>query len=158
MTPIWSWKRLSTNPTRLVALLLDPEDEYLRAHDVFISNSGYAQTRINGKHAYLHRLIMGCEKGDGKTVDHINRNKLDNRRENLRIVTKAKNQVNVKRTSNTFGVRGVYPSSCNNKSAYIAQLKKDGKIHHLGSFTTLDDAIKARRAAELKYFGELCPR
>jgi hypothetical protein len=43
---------------------------------------------------YLHRFILGLEKGDGKVVDHIDGNPLNNTRENLRVLTKAQNNQN----------------------------------------------------------------
>jgi len=52
----------------------------------------YAATMINGKKTYMHRLIMGLPKK--KIVDHINNQTLDNRRENLRIITQKQNMRN----------------------------------------------------------------
>jgi len=52
----------------------------------------YACTKIEGKKVYMHRFIMGGPKG--LIVDHINRQTLDNRRENLRIVTHSENMKN----------------------------------------------------------------
>ena len=53
----------------------------------------YAGKRANGtsrqRDLYLHRHILGLTKGDGKIGDHVNRDRLDNRRENLRVVTRA---------------------------------------------------------------------
>lgn len=58
------------------------------------------------KNLYMHRLIMG--EPDGKSVDHINRNPLDNRRRNLRVVGQRKNIANAGEFShNTSGYRGV---------------------------------------------------
>lgn len=55
--------------------------------------NGYAFTKIDGKHTYLHNFIMG-KAGKGKVIDHINRDKLDNRRENLRVATNSQNVQN----------------------------------------------------------------
>jgi hypothetical protein len=54
---------------------------------------GYARTSINGKTIRLHRLILNCPD---KFIDHINHNTLDNRRQNLRIVTPKENNKNKK--------------------------------------------------------------
>lgn len=55
---------------------------------------GYAVATKQNIHISLHRLIMGCTKGDNKIVDHINRNKLDNRKSNLRFVSCRDNNLN----------------------------------------------------------------
>lgn len=51
----------------------------------------YVYATINHKLVLLHRFILGLKQGDGKIVDHINHNGLDNRRRNLRLVTPAEN-------------------------------------------------------------------
>ena len=56
----------------------------------------------------LHRYTLGLRKHDGKICDHINRNKLDNRRENLRIVTFTESNMN--RASNKTDHKNVYPA------------------------------------------------
>lgn len=84
-------------------------------------------------------------------VDHINRNKLDNRRENLRIVTRKTNSYNLpvcKR--NTSGVRGV--SWHKTRGKWRAHIYKDYKQIHLGVFTTFEDAIAARQRAEKEHW------
>jgi transposase len=55
---------------------------------------GYAGLTIDGEQMYLHRWIMDAPPGWNPQVDHINRNPLDNRRENLRLVTPAENCAN----------------------------------------------------------------
>ena len=61
--------------------------------DGYIFRRVYAGKRPNGtsrqRDLYLHRHILGLTKGDGKIGNHINRDPLDNRRENLRVVTRA---------------------------------------------------------------------
>lgn len=57
--------------------------------------TGYACTRIDGKRVYLHHLLVGrLARGGGMQTDHINRDKLDNRRQNVRVVTTKENQHN----------------------------------------------------------------
>ena len=87
-------------------VLISPEDkELFESRRWHISDSGYAIWRgsINGKKTTLrlHRLIMN--PAEGKVVDHINRNRLDNRRENLRCVSQAENTKNSERCENAKG-------------------------------------------------------
>lgn len=71
-------------------VMIDKEDlNKIYPHRVYISDSGYAKC---GRHTRLHRLIIDCP--DGLEIDHINRNKLDNRKANLRAVTHLENMKN----------------------------------------------------------------
>lgn len=100
---------------------------------------------------YLHRLVMDCP--DNKVVDHINHNKLDNRKSNLRICTQSQNMMNKrKQCNNSSGVTGVYLDKKYNK--WQARIIYNKQIIHLGYFNTKEEAIEARRQAELEYFGE----
>ena len=99
----------------------------------------------------LHRLIMDCP--DDMIVDHINHNRLDNRKCNLRICTQHQNSMNQnKRSNNTSGYTGVLWDKAKNK--WMARIKVNYKQIFLGYYDTLEEAIKARKQAEIKYFGE----
>jgi hypothetical protein len=110
----------------------------------------YFQKRISKRHLVeLHRWIMG--EPIGKYVDHINKNTLDNRRCNLRICTNSANLRNGRiRVKNTSGTTGV----CFDKSRMKWQSKIIVKYKNvfLGRFVNIDDAIKARKEAEVKYW------
>ena len=99
----------------------------------------------------MHRQLMGFPKG--KTIDHINHNKLDNRLSNLRVASYADNQANsrkLKRTSSKYkGVR--YHRRDNVWHAYIT-IK--GKQKHLGTFKSEKDAAQAYNNAAKRFFGE----
>lgn len=100
----------------------------------------------------MHRLIMNCIDKN-LDVDHINHNTVDNRKENLRIVTRSQNQMNMQgRSNNTSGVAGVIFNKNANKWAVAIQ--KDNKRIHLGVFDNFDEAVKVRKEAEIKYFGD----
>ena len=111
-------------------------------------NKGYAQS---SKGILLHRLIMN--PGDDMVVDHINHDKLDNRKDNLRICSTRQNTMNQGISkNNTSGITGIGWDKSSNK--WIAYIKVNYRQITLGRFTNLDDAIQARMDAEIEYFGE----
>ena len=120
-----------------------------------IDRHGYHSLRTrnpkDGKIITMHKLL-GFSKND-----HINRNALDNRKENLRNATTSQNRQNSSRRSdNTSGVVGVYFHSRQNE--WVASIGFENKQHHIGYFINKEDAIKARLQAEVKYYGEFAPQ
>ena len=103
----------------------------------------------------LHSFLVRDEWQKGDHTDHIDGDKLNNRRENLRVVTPQINQVNRKSVNknNTSGVRGVSKAY----GKWRAQITVNRRNLHLGLFKTKDEALAARKRAELRYYGELCP-
>ena len=88
-----------------------------------------------------------------KVIDHINHNTLDNRKQNLRIVTRVQNQMNMsKRKDNTSGFTGVHFNKRSDK--WMATIQVNYKSINLGTFKNKEDAIEARKKAEEKYFGK----
>ena len=89
----------------------------------------------------------------GGSVDHADRNKLNNTRSNLREATIQQNSQNRSKTQrNSSGCVGVSWHRQHNK--WVAYIKPGPKVRHLGIFDTFEDAVKARKSAEVKYFGE----
>ena len=85
-------------------------------------------------------------------MDHINRNKKDNRLANLRITNKSINAYNSKmRTDNTSGYKGVWYRKDTGK--WVAEIRKDQKKIILGNFIDKQDAIRERKKAEVVYYG-----
>lgn len=115
---------------------------------------GYPMTNINGKMVHLHQLVYG-EIPHGKVIDHINRDKLDARLCNLRVVSRGENNYNQpKRRHNTTGYTGVYCDLHPRKNKpYYSRINKDNKTYNLGYFETLEQAIAARRKAEQDFYG-----
>lgn len=122
------------------------------------SMQGYILTTINKNKKSIclrmHRLIMG-EPDMTFDIDHIHgedtRN--DNRKSNIRITTHGQNMMNRGLPfNNTTGVVGVYKSY--KRDAWDARITVDKKQIYLGTFKNFNDAVKARKEAEEKYFGE----
>lgn len=114
---------------------------------------GYAYSSDkDGKTIRFHVWAFpDCPKG--LVRDHINGNKLDNRRSNIRFITAKQNSLNHgKSMRNTSGYTGVRWDKDRRK--WIAGIKVDGIQINLGRFLNLEDAITARKQAEIKYFGE----
>jgi len=97
----------------------------------------------------LHRDIMGCIKGDGKIVDHINGNTLDCRKENLRLCTSVENSRNCKTYK---GVKGVNWRKDTGK--WRAMISVNGKEKSLGNYNYIEEAKEAYCEASKKYHGE----
>ncbi len=118
-----------------------------------VSDRPHARTLL------MHRVLLGLTAGDPREVDHINRDKLDCRRANLRAVTKAQNRQNVPgRSGGTSRHRGVFFEKKSGK--WRAQVQVAGHIHILGSFTTEDEAARvatAFRATHMPYSMETAP-
>lgn len=116
----------------------DADKHILLGRSWHVTNTSYVASRQNGKIELLHRLIMKAP--DSLVVDHINGDKLDNRRANLRLVTFAENVQNQPRLlrNNTSGFRGVVWDR--NRSKWIAQVKMGGKMYHLGRFHSKEEA------------------
>ena len=130
-------------------LLISKEDEELLKlyRILFDKNSGYFRVYLGkGEYTYLHRLIVKAQKGD--IVDHIDRNRQNNTRENLRIVTRATNNYN-KEIKNKLG-RGIYFDKFGNR--FRACISHENKTLKLGSFKTLIEAKEAynKKAVELR--------
>lgn len=135
-------------------MIFDKEDlELISSRPWFIDHEGYASTRYGDERIRLHRLLLREEIPVGKVVDHVNRNRLDNRRFNLRICTQKINVHNSStRKTNKSGVTGVFydKKACR----WRAQISRGGKTKHIGIFDDFEDAVRARQEAEKKYYGE----
>jgi hypothetical protein len=97
----------------------------------------------------MHRLILGLEHGDPRYGDHLNRNRLDNRRENLRILDRRVNAQNHSpNRGSTSRFRGVNLHGC---GRWQAQAQVDGVKHYLGLYEYELDAANAAQAFRLAH-------
>ena len=127
-------------------ITINVDDDFDSNSKLAIHSGGYVTIRIQGKSILLHRYLMGNPKG--MDVDHINRDKNDYRKSNLRAVSHRQNSHNTKRN-------GVYFRWQNNK--YHARIKLPNKRVHIGYYEKEEDAIKAYRKAHADAFGEFSP-
>ena len=143
------------------ALVDDEYYEELNKHKWYASkdwNSYYAKRntqRVNSKRSIIsmHRQILGLSFDDKKVADHKNRDSLDNRKVNLRIVSTAENSRNHGgHSNNTSGHTGVDYRKKGGK--WRARIKVNYQYIHLGVYLKIEDAIKARQQGELDYWGE----
>jgi hypothetical protein len=114
-----------------------------------VANTGYAVRDIGGKQELLHNLVLPSIPGMCR--DHINGNKLDNRRQNLRYVTHAQNMLN-RAGSSACGIKGVSVHKASGK--WQAQIRVGGKVTYLGLFNTPEEAGSAYAEASARYHGE----
>lgn len=131
-------------------MLCDLED-WEKAKNIrwYENNTGYARGRYNGKTVLFHNFIFNIQ--DDKEVDHIYGNRLDNRKSMLRILTRQENNLNKGMyINNKSGVTGVRWNKQTKKWHAYIQYKK--KYINLGYYENFEEAVLARKNAELEYF------
>lgn len=110
-------------------------------------SAGYAVRGTNGQKMYLHRFLLQAPQG--KDVDHINGNRLDNRKENLRICTRSQNQHNRNKTTNKTSSRFKGVNWVSKFKKWTAGVGLDNVHYRLGYF---DSEIEAAKAYDVKAF------
>ena len=126
--------------------IIDEEDiKIVSKHKWHLSN-GYAKTRKSRK---MHQIL----NPSWKITDHINGDKLDNRRSNLRKATSAENNRNRRKASHKQ-YKGVYKSTTKHLESYHSKLGIGDKNIYLGSFSNKILAAKAYDNAAVEYFGK----
>lgn len=136
-------------------------DDYEKVSKYYWSLNGngyiFSSIMIDGNiyNIFLHVLIFGNK--DEFEVDHIDRNKLNNRKNNLRYATHIENNRNKnKQINNKSGVIGVYKD--NKTGQWRAQIKINNKAIALGRFINKEEAIIARLKAEYLYYKSFAPQ
>lgn len=124
--------------------------ELIKDNKWFLDENGYVVSHLDdNSFVLMHRLIMGLTPNDELEVDHIRGSKTtnDNRRYNLRIVTRVENQMNRKKQSNnTSGIVGVWYDRKANK--WAAEIQAYGRKYRLGRYKTINEAAEVRKEAE----------
>ena len=129
-------------------VLIDKEDiercKKYKWHIKKSRNTDYAITTINeSEKLFLHRYLL--EYTGKQDIDHINHDGLDNRKDNLRIISHSYNLINQHNEDN-----GIFKVK---SGRYRVTINKDGKSYYIGTYDTFDKAKEIRKAAELKFFG-----
>lgn len=137
-----------------MALVDDEDYARLSQYRWHQGKKGYVESsfRVDGRTTTIrmHRLVL--QVLPRIEVDHINRNKLDNRRDNLRPATSASNKWNKQnQRSNKHGYQGVFAAS--RSARFIARISTNGVVRHLGTFDTPEDAARAYESARAERDG-----
>ena len=163
--PIWA----ADGAIRTWAIVDDADFEWLNQWRWCLGTKGYAirrgrKTAGEPRTTFrMSRQITGLERGDSRQVDHINGNRLDNRRSNLRIVSgTAANMQNIRgayrgAASRFRGVCYRAPKTANQRPKWTASARLNGKLHHLGTHATEEAAAQAAaawRAANMPFSAE----
>lgn len=132
-------------------------DDYEKIKNIcwYENNNGYICGVLNNKEILFHRFVLGLHTSDKDNflVDHKKHKTFDNRKEYLRVTNHMHNSQNRGiGTNNTSGVTGVCWKS--KESLWVAYISINYKQITLGYFHDFNDAVKARKQAEEKYFGE----
>jgi len=132
-----------------IVLYSEEDQELIAKYKWYINESGYCISTINKKNVRMHRFILNCP--DDMVVDHINNNRLDNRRENLKITNVLNNNQNKQKQEGTYSsFVGVSWDKRRNK--YTSQINVNRKHINLGYF---EDSEKAAMARDMYIVHEL---
>lgn len=143
------------NKTTFARCLVDDDNyEEMKKVKWHLIKDGYAANvkylfRRDGKDVMqtnlMHRLILNAPdyKASSLQVDHVNGDKLDNRKKNLRFCTNSENKMNqMKHKDNSLGVKGV----SRNKKRFAARVQANKKGYYLGTYDSIDEASRAYKA------------
>lgn len=123
--------------------------EYILRHSWYLGANGYPIT-YTARSKTLHKNLLGKQES-GYVIDHINRNKLDNRLENLRVITSRENSYNRTKSKNS---NNTYKGVKKNGNKFSACISKDGVKREIGGFDTEEDAAKVYDMMAEELFGE----
>lgn len=138
-------------------IIFDKDDvNIVNKSKISISKDNHAKTfYASNKESKIHRLIMGLSKGDNLIIDHINRNGLDNRKSNLRIVSTSINNRNSNiRKTNIFNCRGITEDEKRIRCYWYGldkkKYSKSFSKNKYGREQAIELAIKYRKEMELE--------
>jgi hypothetical protein len=152
--------RLGTKSDEVCRFVIVDEEDYEWAKDWkwFLNQHGYAARNGSSPERgmiFLHHCIAGRPLNKLE-IDHRNHCRFDNRRSNLRFATHRENLRNVSVARNSpYGVTGVTWDS--KRIMWRSRVQMDGKLAYFGRFLKFEDAVRARKQAELRIYGEFAP-
>lgn len=138
--------KITYNKKSFIVLLDDSDYKKVNGYNWYFG-SGYAQTRLEEKTVYMHRLITNAPKH--LCVDHIDGNRLNNQKNNLRLCTRAENTRNSRKQKNNKNTYKGVTQFSNGK--WRAQIWYENKIYQMGMYDTEVEAAIAydKKAIEL---------
>lgn len=147
---------LTLQNSRLAAII-DDDMGHLAQFKWYLMPSGYVIRSLYENKAKrtirLHREVFGAQRG--QELDHVNRDKLDNRRSNLRLASRQTNCANVPPSRrNGSGYKGVHRRLDMPHAPWRAAIRIDGALRHLGNYASREEAAKAYDRAASVAFGE----
>tara|TARA_R110000765_G_C18627492_1_gene572477 strand:+ start:64 stop:594 length:531 start_codon:yes stop_codon:yes gene_type:complete len=145
---IWKKKTAINAPIKIGQ---EAGHEKVKTKDLVYREIGFNQTQYKA-HRLAYYMYHGIDPRNN-SIDHEDRNGLNNKINNLRLATCPENGRNRKfQRNNTSGVTGV--CWLKKRKRWVAQIKINGKPMWVGSYVNKEDAMQARKEAEKKYFGE----
>lgn len=147
-------KELKLANTDLKALISAEDfDKILALNERWIYDDKRGVRGTSGRGLFLSKIIMGVDRKDFSFyIDHINHNKLDNTRANLRKCSHSQNMMN--RRSWSKLARGVKKKVYKGRVRFEARIHLNKKYIHLGTFLTIEEASLAYDNASNNYFKE----
>lgn len=128
------------------AVIVDYKSE-VNSYRWRIDKYGYVYRKTHGMRKYLHHSVCGMAPS-GFVVDHMDRNKLNNQKTNLRHIPRSASQQNVgPYRRNASGLRGAHFDK--NSGKWKAEVRLDGKLHALGYYSKAAEAAEAAKAFRL---------
>ena len=131
--------------------LIDKEDlEKISQHTWYLNRNGYAESvTYNREHIKAHHEVIG-KPPKGLVTDHINRNRLDNRKENLRHVTHSENMLNrdmaiMRANRARKPLQGIKIYQGKKRTTYSVHIHDENNVtRYYGTFRTLEEAQNKR--------------
>ncbi len=150
---------LNYDPEAGIFVWLRNQDRWVGKRAGCLNTIGYRVISVDCRKYYAGRLAWLYVNGEWppNTIDHIDRNRANDKIDNLRPATQSQNMANTGASpNNTSGVKGV--GMCNATKRWRAQIHIGGKCINLGRYIEKSEAAKVRQLAEVKYFGEFAGR